>query len=122
LGALRGEDLPAPALALKLGKDKKQVYRYERGDDRASEGTVDVFVGLCRAVGLPITASWLERGETELPPIVVPASALAAPMEAVSPPAIVAHSPIRETRKRKVLSPAQKAAQARKASGRKGRG
>lgn len=96
LGAFLGEDLPAPALAKRLGKDKKQVYRYERGDDRAPEATVDAFVALLQRSGLPITASWLERGEADLPPLVVPGSALVE---------------VRRTRpspKRPVPSPAQK--------------
>lgn len=76
LGAVRGEDILAPDMARMLDYGSKAAYRWESGEDRPRDATVDEFAKICREAGLPITASWLERGETELPPIIIPESAL----------------------------------------------
>jgi transcriptional regulator with XRE-family HTH domain len=77
LGAFRGDDILPPDLARLLGKGNNAVYRWESGEDRPRDDAVEAFATLCREVGLPITAGWLERGEAQLPPLQVPAGALA---------------------------------------------
>lgn len=76
LGAVEGEDLLAPEFARRLGKRPKTVYQWESGKDRPRVRTVEEVAKLCQAAGLPITAGWLERGESHLPPIIIPPAAL----------------------------------------------
>lgn len=88
LGAARGEDILAPDLARLLGKGGNAVYRWETGQDRPRSDALRDFVALCQDADLPITAGWLEHGESELPPIHIPPAALALkppqqPVEAV---------------------------------------
>lgn len=115
LAAFEGRDLPAPAFAARLGKDKKQVYRWESGEDKPREDTVDKIVEMCAAVGLPITAEWIERGRggaAALGDLRVPDSALA--------PIAVAPEPVRVTPVVKKTKPAPRGVQpasARKSGG-----
>lgn len=76
LGAVTGRDLLAPDIARGLDYGEKAAYRWESGEDRPRAAAVERFASMCQEAGLPITAGWLERGETELPPIVIPAGAL----------------------------------------------
>jgi hypothetical protein len=85
LGAFQGVEMPAPVLAKRLGKDKKQVYRYEKGVDRPPPQLVDDLVAMCLAADLPITPEWIERGRGELPPLIVPPSVLVPAPEIVEP-------------------------------------
>jgi hypothetical protein len=116
IGAFEGRDLPPPAFAARLKKDKKQVYRWERGEDKPREDTVDKIVEMCVAAGLPtITAEWLERGRgsvAALGELRVPDSALA--------PAAAADEPVHVTPVVKKTKPAPRGAPAvssRKSSG-----
>ena len=113
LGAVTGEDIKAPDLARMLDYADKAAYRWESGEDRPRDATVDEFAKICQAAGLPITASWLERGETELPPIIIPAAAL-------TPPVVAPVVPVRVTpvvKKRKPAPRGAPAANARKSGG-----
>lgn len=79
LAACEGRDILAPDLSRRLKKGDKAAYRWESGEDRPRDKTVEAFATICQAAGLPITASWLERGETDLPLIAIPAAALVPP-------------------------------------------
>lgn len=79
ISAFEGKDLPVPAFAARIGKDKKQVYRYERGEVKPPEEVVDLIVELSTAAGLQVTAEWIERGRgglAALGDLRVPESAL----------------------------------------------
>lgn len=76
LGAATGEDILPPELARRLAKKPNAVYRWETGEDRPRQDTVAELADMCQRAGLPITAGWLERGETGLLPIEIPALAL----------------------------------------------
>jgi len=109
LGAVTGQDIKAPDLARQLDYGEKAAYRWESGEDRPRDATVDELAKICQEAGLPITASWLERGGTELPPIQIPAAALA-------PKAIAETTEklsTRETPRRRLKTPPKK----RRASG-----
>ena len=62
LGTAIGQDLTPPKFAQLLGYKPNAAYRWETGEDRPREGAVDKMQELCRQVGIPITASWIERG------------------------------------------------------------
>jgi transcriptional regulator with XRE-family HTH domain len=76
LGAVTGEDILPPELARRLAKKPNAVYRWETGEDRPRQDTVAELAEMCQRAGLPITAGWLERGETVLGSISIPAAAL----------------------------------------------
>lgn len=78
LAAVSGEDIRAPDLSRRLNYGSKAAYRWESGEDRPRDKTVEELADLCQAKGLNwITAAWLERGAGEIAPVVIPASALA---------------------------------------------
>jgi hypothetical protein len=103
LAAFEGKDLPAPVYAARLDRDKKAVYRYERGEILPPQGTVDKIVEMCVAAGLPmITAEWIERGRggaAALGELRVPDSALVPTMEATE------KFPAADTPRRRIRTP-----------------
>lgn len=116
LAAFEGVDIPPPALAKRLLTDKKQVYRWESGENLPRDQTARELASLCQRAGVPITVGWLERGESDLPPIVIPSSAL-------SPVAVAEErAPAHVTpanRKRKAAPRPSQTVQARKSAGSK---
>jgi hypothetical protein len=114
LGAATGHDLLAPDLARSLDYRPKAAYRWESGEDRPRPDTVERFAAMCRRAGLPITAGWLERGETQLGAIVIPPEAL------VPKPLPKPKPPHREAPLRRKRIPAPKSGDA--TSARKSRG
>jgi transcriptional regulator with XRE-family HTH domain len=113
LGTVTGEDILPPELARRLDKKPKAAYRWETGEDRPRADTVKQLAEMCQEAGLPITAGWLERGETELPAISIPASALEPKVAVTSVPRHV--TPLKK--KSKTTPRPSQAAQAKKTAG-----
>lgn len=114
LGAVTGEDILPPELARRLEKKPKAAYRWETGEDRPRSDTVQRLALMCQEAGLPITAGWLERGEIDLPAIVIPAKALV-PKGAQAAP--LRH--VTSTKRKTKAAPRPSQLQAKKAAGAK---
>lgn len=108
LGAATGEDILPPELARRLEKKPNAVYRWETGEDRPRQDTVEALAAMCQRVGLPISAGWLERGETELPLIGIPAGALLPKETEVAPIPKIRKSGVRRIGHKDVPKPATK--------------